>query len=110
MLQKEAKRNHLDFNMSVHDKLPTLVKGNGDRFKKLIVYFTNKAFKHSASATVNVFLIRTENESSMVLVQIQDSGPGMSEAELDVCRSLYHFRTLLTPSTENCSRFRATSI
>jgi signal transduction histidine kinase len=92
VLQKEAKRNELDLNMSVHDKLPTLVKGNGDRFKELIVYFTNKAFKRSTSATVNVFLIRTKKESSMVLIQVQDSGPGMSDAELDVCRSLYQSR------------------
>lgn len=97
VLQKEARRNELDFNMSVHDKLPILVKGNGDRFKQLIVYFTNKAFKRSISATVNVFLIRTKKESSMLLVQIQDSGPGMSEAELDVGQILYQFRRDCSP-------------
>lgn len=97
VLQKEAKRNELDLNMSVDDKLPTLVKGNGDRFKQLIVYFMNKGFKRSTSTTANVFLIRTKKESSMVLVQIQDSGPGMSDAELDVCRPLYHSRGDYSP-------------
>ena len=85
MLENDAKRNSLNFNMSVHDKLPTLVKGNGDRFKQLIVYFTSRAFKRATSVTVNVFLMRSKTESSVILVQIQDSGPGMSEAELDVC-------------------------
>jgi signal transduction histidine kinase len=85
VLQKEAKRNTIDFTVSIHDKLPTYVKGNGDRFKQLIVYFTQTAFKRSSSVKFNVFLIRTEEECSTVLLQIQDSGPGMSEHELNVC-------------------------
>lgn len=89
MIENDAKRNSLNFNMSVHEKLPTLVKGNGDRFKQLIVYFTSRAFKRSTSVTVNIFLMRTKTESSLVLVQVQDKGSAMSEEELDVGQSLH---------------------
>jgi len=87
VLQKEAERNASDLTITIHDRLPTYVKGNGDRFKQLIVYFTNAAFQRSSSVRFNVFLIRTQEENSTILVQVQDSGPGMSESELDVCHT-----------------------
>src|ERR1700712_538013 len=87
MLQQEAKRTALDFTISIHDQLPAYVKGNGDRFKQLIVFFTQSAFKRPSSAKFNVFLIRTEEESSTILLQIQDNGPGMSDHELNVCHT-----------------------
>jgi signal transduction histidine kinase len=91
VLQKEAKRNTFDFTISIHDKLPSYVKGNGDRFKQMIVYFTQTAFKRSSSVKFNVFLIRTEEECSTILLQIQDSGPGMSEHELNVCHTFPYY-------------------
>lgn len=89
MVDNDAKRSGLEFNMSVHEKLPTLVKGHGDRFKQLITYFTSRAFRRSTSVTVNIFLMRNKTESSLVLVQIQDKGPAMSEDELDVRQPFY---------------------
>jgi len=91
VLQKEAKRNAFEFTISIHDQLPAYVKGNGDRFKELIVYFTKTAFKRSSNVKFNVFLIRTEQEISTILLQVQDSGPGMSKSELDVMPHLSKF-------------------
>jgi signal transduction histidine kinase len=87
VLQKEARKNAFDFTISIHDKLPAYVNGNGDRFKQLIVYFAQTAFKRSSSVQFNVFLIRTQEENSTILLQVQDSGPGMSESELNVCHT-----------------------
>lgn len=44
-LQKEAERKALDLTVSIHDQLPAMVKGDGDRFKQVLVYFTSNAFK-----------------------------------------------------------------
>jgi hypothetical protein len=86
--------------MSIHDKLPDYVKGNGDRFKELIIYFTQTAFKRSSNVKFNAFLIQAHEESSTILLQIQDSGPAMSDYEIEVC----HIFTNCTKSTNTPSR------
>jgi signal transduction histidine kinase len=64
-----------------------MVKGNSHRFKQVIVYFTSNAFKQSRSVKVDLNLIRTKDRTSTIELQVQDSGPGMSEEELDVFQS-----------------------
>jgi hypothetical protein len=37
------------------------------------------------STRVDINLLRTEKDTSLIGLTLQDMGPGMSEAELDVC-------------------------
>lgn len=83
-LQKEAQRKSLELGVSVHDQLPTLVKGDGDRFKQVLAYLTSNAFRTSTSALVEINVIRTKDTISTIGISVQDAGPGMSDSELDV--------------------------
>lgn len=83
-LQKEAQRKSLELGFQVHDQLPTLVKGDGDRFKQILAYLTSNAFRQSTSALVEINVISSTNASTTIGISVQDAGPGMSETELDV--------------------------
>jgi signal transduction histidine kinase len=65
-----------------------MVRGDSERFRHLIAHLTNNAFKQCSNVKVDVNLIRTKDDVSIVGLSVQDSGPGMSEAELDVSCSL----------------------
>jgi signal transduction histidine kinase len=83
-LQKEARRKALDLIMSVSDELPGLVKGEADRLRQSIIYFTSNAFKDSTSVKVGIDLIGIRDEASVIGITFQDNGPGLTEEELDV--------------------------
>lgn len=61
-----------------------MVKGDGDRFSQVLVYFINNAFRNAHSAKVEVSLVSNKKDASLVGLKFSDSGPGMSESELDV--------------------------
>ncbi|KUJ09902.1 uncharacterized protein LY89DRAFT_760652 [Mollisia scopiformis] len=82
-LQKEAQRKSLELGIAIQDQLPTMVKGDGDRFKQVLAYLTSNAFRQSTSAVVEINTIRTKDTISIVSITVQDAGPGMSETELD---------------------------
>lgn len=84
-LQKEAQRKSLDLTVLIHENLPTMVKGDGDRLKQVLAYLTGNAFKQSTSAVFDINTIRTKDMSHVIGITVQDSSPGMSEIELDVC-------------------------
>lgn len=85
-LQVEAQRKHLELNVFVQPNLPAMVKGDGDRFKRLLVYFTDNAFKISDSAKVEISVVTVGSvSSSTVVIIVQDFGPSKTEEELDVC-------------------------
>jgi len=61
-----------------------MVKGDRDCFKQVLVYFTNNAFRLSVSAKVEINLLHRKEDSALIGLKIQDNGPGLSEAQLDV--------------------------
>ena len=63
-----------------------MVKGNSDRFRQLLIFFISNAFKESSNVKVEINIISSKNDTSTIGLQFQDSGPGMSEEELDVCQ------------------------
>lgn len=85
-LKKEAQRKALDLTISIHDELPTVVIGDADCFKQVMLYFIRNGFRSSQSLKVDVNLIRVQDETHHVELKVQDAGPGMSEAELDVSK------------------------
>lgn len=84
-LHKEARRNGFQFTISVHDQLPAYVRGNGDQFRSLLDHLIQSVFKLGSSAVqCNVFLSRNEVQNSTLLIQVKDSGPGLSRSQLKV--------------------------
>ncbi len=69
------------------------------------MFFTQGALKRSRSVKVNVAPIRTQGDTSTILLQIQDAGPGLTEAELDVCRSCLLLRILLLTIQNTVAEF-----
>lgn len=61
-----------------------MVKGNADRFKQVLAYLVGNAFKQSSSAVLDISTSRTRENTSVIGITVSDSGPGMSEEELDV--------------------------
>ncbi|PVH79312.1 hypothetical protein DL98DRAFT_461314 [Cadophora sp. DSE1049] len=82
-LQKDASRKGLELSVSVNEQLPAMVKGDPDRLKDALLHLTSYAFKQSNHVNVEVDLIKTKKNISMIGFTIQDNGPGKSEAELD---------------------------
>ncbi|KAE9974542.1 hypothetical protein BLS_003093 [Venturia inaequalis] len=83
-LHKEARRNGFQFTMSVHDQLPGHVKGSNDQFRTLLDHLVQSALKlGSTTVQCNVFVSRREAQNSTILIQIKDSGPGLSGPQLN---------------------------
>ena len=97
MLQKEAKRSGFNFDISVHDKLPAYVKGDGDSFRQLLDHLTQVAFKRSPNVQLNIFVIRSHSDNSTILIQVKDDGSGMTESEVNVSHLFPKSRISLTP-------------
>lgn len=108
-LQKEAQRKSLDLTVLIHESLPTMVKGDGDRLKQVLAYLAGNAFKQSTSAVFEINTIRTKDMTSVIGINIQDSSPGMSESELDVGKSSTACYTLLTYFLGHLPGIRASS-
>jgi hypothetical protein len=84
-LQKDAQRNGFDLTISIINQLPGMVKGEPDGLRQLIVYFTSDAFKRSPTVKVDINLIGTKDDKSLIGLSFQDDSPNMSEEQLDVC-------------------------
>lgn len=84
-LQADARKKDLGLSVLIPvQKLPSMVKGDGERFKQLLVYFTKNAFESSTNARVEITAVLTQEETTMISISIQDYGAGMTEDELDV--------------------------
>lgn len=80
-LTAEAQRKNLNLAVAINaQKLPAVVKGDVDRFRQVLVYFTDNAFKLSTNARVEV----TAKEGTTIELIVEDFGAGLSEAQLDV--------------------------
>ncbi|KAF4627794.1 hypothetical protein G7Y89_g10359 [Cudoniella acicularis] len=113
-LQKEAKRKSLDLIISTDDKLPAKIKGNGDCFKQVIVYFTSNAFKQSTNVKLDINVVKSKEGSLVVEVQVQDNGSGMTDEELNACRppspTMMLTDTVFRTHSTNSSKLKMTII
>lgn len=62
-----------------------MVKGDMDRFRQVLIYFTDNAFKSSPNVKVE---ITTKDGTPTIELVVQDFGPAMSEEQLDVINRL----------------------
>jgi signal transduction histidine kinase len=62
-----------------------MVRGDADQFRHFLAQLTSNAFMKATSVRVDLNLLSTKDDTSVVGLRVQNSGPGMTEAELDVC-------------------------
>ncbi|PQE19018.1 hypothetical protein CJF31_00012170 [Rutstroemia sp. NJR-2017a BVV2] len=81
----EALRKRLEFSVSLHQGLPEMVRGDAARLRQVISNVTSNAFQHSMKGGIKVDIrtIRSEEQSSIIGISVQDIGVGMSESQLD---------------------------
>lgn len=79
-------RKGLDLTVSTHQGIPEMVKGDPARLRQVLSNVTSNAFQHSVAGGIKVdirpLLIRPT--SSIIAIDVQDLGIGMSESQLDV--------------------------
>ncbi|KAL3426371.1 hsp90-like protein [Phlyctema vagabunda] len=83
--QKEASHKQLDLTFTAHEGIPEIVKGDATRLRKIIFNLTSNAFQHSLDKGVRVDIrkLKSNDHSCIISISVQDSGPGMSETQLD---------------------------
>jgi light-regulated signal transduction histidine kinase (bacteriophytochrome) len=84
--RKEALRKGLDLTVSTHQGIPKMVKGDPSRLRQVLSNVTSNAFQNSVvgGIKVDIRLLYTRENSSVIGITVQDRGIGMSESQLDV--------------------------
>lgn len=82
---KEAVRKGLGLNVTTHQGIPGIVKGDAIRLHQVLSNITSNAFQHSVEGgiKVDIQLLSTNGDMSVVGITVQDVGIGMSESQLD---------------------------
>lgn len=83
--RKEAMRRGLNLTVSTHQGLPERVKGDAARLRQVLSNLTTNAFQHSVAGgiKVDIRLLQTKENISVIGITVQDVGAGMSETQLD---------------------------
>ncbi|KAH7330367.1 putative phytochrome-like histidine kinase PHY2p [Rhexocercosporidium sp. MPI-PUGE-AT-0058] len=83
--RKEAMRKSLDLTVSTHQGIPEIVKGDASRLRQVLSNVVSNAFQHSVEGGIKVDIrpIKTDEDSSVIGITVQDAGIGMSESQLD---------------------------
>ena len=81
----DAKRKGLEYEIIEHPGLPQFVHGDQQRVRQAVANITANAMQHAASGWVHVELWPQEilHNRATIEIIVQDSGPGMSNEELD---------------------------
>lgn len=84
--RKEALRKNLDLEVRTHAGIPQWVKGDSSRLRQVLSNLTSNAFQHSLQGGIRVdmHLVKSKEDASVVAITVQDLGIGMSESQLDV--------------------------
>lgn len=83
--RKEAMRKNLDLTVSTHPGIPEMVKGDASRLRQIMSNIIANAFENSMEGGIKVDIepIVVKPNASVIGIQVQDNGRGMSESTLD---------------------------
>ncbi|KAH6719286.1 putative phytochrome-like histidine kinase PHY2p [Leptodontidium sp. MPI-SDFR-AT-0119] len=83
--RKEAIRKNMDLTVSTHQGIPVMVNGDAARLRQVLSNVVSNAFQHSVEGGIKVDIrpIKTNEDSSVIGITVQDAGIGMSESQLD---------------------------
>ena len=73
-------QKHLDLTVTLADDLPEIVKGDQLRFKQVLLNLLNNAIKFTPSGSISITagLLEQQQFSTLVRVEVRDTGIGMS--------------------------------
>ncbi|KAK4189358.1 putative signal transduction histidine-protein kinase [Podospora australis] len=96
--KNDAKRKGINYEIIEHPGLPRFVYGDQRRVRQAVANVTANAVQHTSTGFVRVEMYLAEVQDRRVRIEIvvQDSGAGMSDAQLDVL-----FRDLEQVSSES---------
>ena len=78
MFEHEAQAKGLDFQFEAIGSLPAVVRGDEKRVRQILINLLGNAIKFTARGQV---LLRVRYAREMALVEIEDTGPGLSKQE-----------------------------
>jgi CheY-like chemotaxis protein/HPt (histidine-containing phosphotransfer) domain-containing protein len=75
----------IKFNLQVDEKLPSILIGDELRIKQVLSNILSNAFKYTREGEVNLHFTfeRTFADNCNLLVELEDTGQGMTESQLD---------------------------
>ena len=79
MFQPQAAAKGLAFHYEAQGQLPAWVRADEQRLRQILINLLGNAIKFSSSGAV---ALRVRHSREMATLEVQDSGPGLSEAEL----------------------------
>jgi PAS domain S-box-containing protein len=78
MMQMRAKDRNLQLFINQSSKFPRYIIGDEVRLRQVLINLIGNAIKFTKEGNVNLRLGTTKNEPSHLLIEIEDTGPGIS--------------------------------
>ncbi|TXT39359.1 MAG: periplasmic sensor hybrid histidine kinase [Comamonadaceae bacterium] len=80
LFELEAQAKGLGFHCQISGSLPTLVRGDEKRVRQIVINLLGNALKFTQHGQVT---LRARYAREMAFIEIEDTGPGLPEAEID---------------------------
>ncbi len=80
MLQHQADKKGLSFNLIINPDLPHLAKGDPDRIRQILINLVNNAIKFTpeGGVTIKVSLLNSNDKKFFLLCHVEDTGIGIA--------------------------------
>ena len=79
LFELEAQAKGLTFRCEIGGSLPTVVRADEKRVRQILINLVGNAIKFTAQGQV---ILRVSYAREMAVIEVEDSGPGLSESEL----------------------------
>ncbi len=83
ILRPVAREKGLTLNVNYATDLPKSVRADDGRVRQILVNLVGNAVKFTASGRVDVRVLRAQSDPYRLTIDVQDSGIGMSQAQLN---------------------------
>ena len=98
LMSHKASEKGLELTCNIHKDVPTLVRGDGDRLRQILINLVGNAIKFTekGNVTLNVVLLETVDDQAHIRFEIIDTGVGIPG---DCMNSLFRLFSQLDSST-----------
>ena len=84
MISVKAKQKHLDFQVEIDSKIPSVLHGDEVRNRQIIVNILNNAVKYTKEGSVKLLVEGIREQNSFTLkMQVSDTGIGIKEEDME---------------------------
>jgi PAS domain S-box-containing protein len=81
MMQMRAKDRNLQLVIDQSSKFPRYIVGDAARLRQILINMIGNAIKFTKEGSVNLRLGTKHNESSHLLIEVEDTGPGIAKQD-----------------------------